>query len=302
MKACLHSDGPDIAAARAKFRRRVSLAAAVFVLPSLCTWFSAGGARAAREQDPRPQASSQSSGETDTTGKAPSSGKEGKERATRPAVRRNKSSFPVSWGMDLTSSNNLAMRGMVIAPGTHLLPAPWVRAGNFTASNMSGLDMVHRPDHSQVLSFNMLSIDYSKEVSRFGLSGGWVNYFFGDARDTRHKDEFYFVLRHDSYLNPSFKVAQGIHGTQGSYWTASFSHAVALPREEYALIPQFSISYNRGFMIPVSTLSDMNFGLSLRMPFFSNRLSAEPFFTYSQSLRREILPNWVHGGLRFRLK
>jgi len=201
----------------------------------------------------------------------------------------------ISAGADIGVASDYVWRGFLENRTLSVQPNLWMTLGDVTVS--SWMNASRTGPNGRSFTERDLTVEYSRTVSDWTLSGGWTNFTFVDVSVDRYSNEIYGSIARKNYLSPTLHIYQDVHQGSGSYVSLDVSHEYPVWRSKMTLSPQLSVGYNHRQWIDASTLSDANLGLTLNVPVVGDRLRIAPAVNYSKGLNASFFEDHLYWGV-----
>lgn len=138
---------------------------------------------------------------------------------------------PRTWsiGVENTVVSQFLWRGYVLNDSPSVQPAVNIGFGGFEASVWSNFSRT--VPNGQAWTEVDFTLEYTKQVGRFALSAGILDYRYTDIAgpEENRTDEVTLGVAYDAPLSPSFKYYRDFRNGAGEYFFTGVEHQFALP-------------------------------------------------------------------------
>ncbi|HVX67852.1 MAG TPA: TorF family putative porin [Bryobacteraceae bacterium] len=167
--------------------------------------------------------------------------------------------------VETTAVSQYLWRGTVLNDSPSVQPGVTVEYRGFSVMSWSNFSRTV-PNH-QAWTEHDLCLEYSHEAGDFTLSAGFLDYRFPDLThaEGNRTTEVSLGVAYKNYLSPTFKVYKDVSLGRGYYHALGFSHSYGM-RHGLALTPAVTLGVNQHMYQPATTVSDVDFGLTLDIP------------------------------------
>jgi hypothetical protein len=195
---------------------------------------------------------------------------------------------PVSVGLTTEILSRYMFRGFTYSEGSVVQLVPIVTHGN-----VSLIGFINHDNTSGDVNEADLTIDYTKQFGKLGLSVGYSYLTFPNT-PLNETQELYLIASLDTPAKPSLKVFRDIDDIKGTYIEAILSHDFDIKGVPLSVAAM--LAYNDHFLREESGFSHADLKLAAPLK-LTDRLVITPNIRYSHALEKTHFEGMVYGGV-----